>query len=206
MPIAGLMNSEPEDNQIVTAVLCGDVDAFEQLIRRYHGPLRRLAINRVGHTDRADDIVQETFIAAYRSLHTYKTAYSFRTWLWTILINQCRRHSVKSAKQPLQFLAMAEEGLPVAIGSDAPLPEARMLAQEQTLYLQELLDQLPQSRADAVRLRFFGELKYREIADTLDCSLSAAKKWVREGLLAMSESIRQTDSAHPQSNTSECDI
>lgn len=197
--------STQDDNRIVTAVLCGDVEAFGVLVRRYRQPLHRLAVNRTGRIDEADDIVQETFIAAYKSLHTYKSAYNFRTWLWTILINQCRRHGTQSAKLPVQIVASSEDVQPLFTGNESPSPAARMESQERDRYLQELMNQLPDSRADAVRLRFFGELKYREIADTLDCSLSAAKKWVREGLLAMSEAIRNSESPTPLPNTSETD-
>jgi RNA polymerase sigma-70 factor (ECF subfamily) len=208
------MPDPQDDHLIVTTVLNGDRDAFEQIVRRYHGPLRRVALHRTGRADLADDIVQETFLAAYRSLHTYNSVYSFRTWLWTILINQCRRHGRREAKHSVQIFMNGSQladrkaswnGSAAPMVSEVPTPGARLEASERTRHLHALLEQLPESRADAVRLRFFGELKYREIADTLNCSLSAAKKWVREGLVAMSEVMRKSNSAYqlPDANERE---
>lgn len=189
------MTPETDDQQIVAAVLCGDVNAFEIIVRRYYAAMRRMAISKTGLIDEADDIVQDSFTAAYRSLHTYKRAFSFRTWLWTILINQCRQTGRRATKRPRQWTAPDDiDGRPMESGAvlcKDELPDQTLELREREQYLRRLLLQLPETRGDAVRLRFFGQLKYTEIADAMQCSLSAAKKWVREGLLMMSDQIRE---------------
>ena len=65
-------------------------------------------------------------------------------------------------------------------------PAARLLAKEQSEELESLLARLPEAQADALRLRFFGELKFQEIADAMGCSLATAKNRVRWGLTALS--------------------
>lgn len=191
-----MADAQPEDREVVKAVLTGHTDQFALLVRRYHGPLLHLAENRLGRADLAEDAVQDTFLAAFRSLTTYKPEFQFRTWLWTILLNQCRRHHSRLARtssdSPLDEITTVQE-----IG-DAP--DLVAMLRERNVLLRDLLQRLPEPQADAIRLRFFGCLKYREIADAMDSSLSSAKQRVRVGLLSLSEMLREmklTDSIFP---------
>ena len=189
-----------DDLDIVVAVLAGDVDQFAHLVHRYQGPLLHLAQNRLGRSDLAEDVVQDTFVCAYKSLHTYKSAFNFRTWLWTILLNQCRRHGQRFARQPSQTVHPLAEDRIVNASSSSTGPELQAMVNERNQLLQRLLRELSESQADAIRLRFFGQLKYREIADSMQCSLGAAKKRVRQGLETMSNLLREArlvDSVFP---------
>ena len=189
------------DRDVVVAVLDGDIDQFALLVHRYRRPLLHVASSRLGRLDVAEDAVQETFVCAYKSLHTYKPQYSFRTWLWTILLNQCRRHAQRLARQVGGGDAeMVADQLGDRASPPAVLPELQAMTSERNELLQRLLTRLPENQADAVRLRFFGQLKYREIAEAMQCSLGAAKKRVRQGLTAMSELLRRAglvDSVFP---------
>lgn len=194
------MAQNPDDDKsTVAAVLSGEHARFADIVRQYQRPLLLLAKSRLGDTDLAEEAVQDAFICAYRSLHTYKPEFSFRTWLWTILLNQCRRHGRRAAKLPRQSSPdyISEWGRAPADES----PEAAAMAAEQRCLLNQLLEELSDVQADALRLRFYGQLKYREIAETMNSSLGAAKQRVKLGLLAMGELIRQralTDSVLPE--------
>ncbi|WP_158261138.1 MULTISPECIES: RNA polymerase sigma factor, partial [Pirellulaceae] len=87
----------PTDGELLTAVLSGQREKFAEIVRRYQTPLLRLAMSRLGRQQEAEDAVQQTFLNAFRWLNTYDSRYSFRTWLWTILINNCNRLHQKSA-------------------------------------------------------------------------------------------------------------
>src|SRR5262249_13379131 len=82
-------------------VQAGDVERFALLMRRYQRPLLRAAQSRLGERTWAEDVVQETFLAAFICRASYNEASSFRTWLWTILINLCKRHWRKRAARPV---------------------------------------------------------------------------------------------------------
>ena len=85
---------------MVAAVLAGRREQFAILVSRYQQrPLLRVAVSRLGRLDWAEESVQETFLAALKSIATYDSRYSFRTWLWTILLNQCRRHYQRRQRQ-----------------------------------------------------------------------------------------------------------
>ncbi len=188
-------NNEIADGTLIAAVLAGDRDQFALLVDRYESQLFRAARSRMGRPDWAEDVVQETFLCAFKSLHTYKSEYSFRTWLWTILLNQCRRQLKKFSRgvfigawtQPTN-----DEDLGATLADQLKsdeLPSERLASQEQTEQLDLVLAQLPEDQADALRLRFFGELKFHEIAEAMQCSLSTAKNRVRWGLTKMSEHL-----------------
>jgi len=191
--------SEPPDGLVVAAVLDGDRDQFAELVRRYRGALIRVAHSRLGRREWAEDVVQETFLNAFKSLHTYDSQFSFRTWLWTILLNQCHRHYKKrGARLPTLGWSDQLDGEPTCArqaadqGSLSDSPVDHLLATERSERLNAILDQLPEHQADALRLRFFGGLKFREIAQTMDCSLSTAKNRVRWGLTKMADLLDPT--------------
>lgn len=186
------------DNALVAAILAGDREPFAEVVARYQGPLLRLAVNRLGRRDLAEDAVQETFFCAYKSLASYDPQFSFRTWLWTILLNQCRRCLKKGARQPrveawsdYKVSGDAEPDFAAEAGGSCSPPLANLLAQERSAELAAHLARLPEAQADALRLRFFGELKFQEIADATGCSLATAKNRVRFGLVALANLIRE---------------
>lgn len=189
------------DGAIVADVLSGRREEFAELVARYQGPLARLAENRLGRRDLAEDAVQETFLCAFKSLHSYDSKFSFRTWLWTILLNQCRRSLKKGARTPQVRVwsdhdstgdESASSGERIA-GHDLG-PSSNLLAKERSEELATHLARLPEAQADALRLRFFGELKFHEIADAMGCSLATAKNRVRWGLTALSSMMREESS------------
>ncbi len=193
-------HDSPSDHEIVAGVLAGDFARFEEIVTRYQGALLRVSIGRLGNRNWAEDAVQETFLRAYKSLATYRSEYSFRTWLWTILLNQCSRIAQKRGKFPTSNFwqddpgAEMEPGASWLNGSQDPAPLVELLRKERAEILDGLLNELPVAQSDALRLRFFGGLKFQEIADTMHCSLSSAKQRVRHGLMRLSEKLTENSS------------
>jgi len=173
------------DGQLIAAALAGEGEAFELLVRRYQGALVRAAISRLGKRELAEEAVQETFLCAHRWLATYDSRFSFRTWLWTILLNQCSRQAKREAKHTAGW-ALPTISLPTRPLSKSPKPPLdQLLARETSEHVQELLSRLPEAQADALRLRFFGELTFPEIAAAMGCSEAGAKHRVKTGLLKL---------------------
>jgi RNA polymerase sigma-70 factor (ECF subfamily) len=188
------MDSQTPDSALIAAVLAGQTERFGEIARRYRGGLWRAAKSRLGRDEAADDAVQEALLCAFKWLGSYDSRYSFRTWLWTILLNQCRRSLGKTAKRREQQGDTGEE-LPILaalVGREA-CPHEQALIQERAEVLERLLDRLPEAQADALRMRFFGDLKFQEIADVLGCSLATAKNRVRAGLLQLAKWLGDDD-------------
>jgi len=170
------------DKEIVRQVLHGNTERFNELVLRYQNPLLRLAYTKLNDSVLAEDAVQETFLAAFKSLDTYKAEFGFRTWLWTILLNQCRRHGQRNQKKAEREISRDSDLLAEEFPSGELSPSGQAMQREQARALGMLLYRLPDVQADALRLRFFGGLKFGEIAEVMECSLSSAKGRVRTGL------------------------
>jgi RNA polymerase sigma-70 factor (ECF subfamily) len=190
------------DRDVMQRVQAGESEGFAELIRRYRAALVRVAEKRLVQRDWAEDAVQETFLSAFKSRHTYDGQFSFRTWLWTILLNQCRtltgRLSRTPRVSPWADQEAHDEGTPAeqSLAEAAePAPLARLLARERSELLDSLLARLTPAQAEALRLRFFEGLKFQEIANTMSCSLGTAKNRVRWGLMRMSELLAEVGAA-----------
>jgi RNA polymerase sigma-70 factor (ECF subfamily) len=186
---------DDSDAELMRRANRGDRTAFAEIVSRYQGALRRVAESRLGKVEAAEDVVQETLFAAYKSRHSYDERFGFRTWLWTILLNQCRRYAGRQARHARAISiddrapgAALQQACEPATREDAAL--SGLLAHERREVLERLLLRLSTVQADALRLRFFGGLKFQEIADTMQCSLLTAKNRVRWGLLRLSELVQ----------------
>jgi RNA polymerase sigma-70 factor (ECF subfamily) len=189
-------DSDISDTALVSAILAGNRAAFVQLVQRYERPLQAAARSRLGRADWAEDVVQETFLCLLKWFGSYDSRFSFRTWLWTVLLNQCTRHAQKQSRQAagsLDWSVMGSDSVAPAgfLASGEASPIEALLASESRGNLHTLLTRLPQPQADALRLRFFGGLKFQEIAAAMDCSLTTAKTRVKQGLLQMSEWLKE---------------
>ena len=199
------------DASLIEAVMRGDARRFDEIVRRYEPALSRVARSRLQTHQLAEEAVQETFLWAFKSLHTYDSKYSFRTWLWTILLNRCRRIRLKHHRDPRvvvwsDHVVADAESQSLQQVDPQPLPDEQLQHQEKSDRIEAFLRRLPENQAQALRLRFFAGLKYQVIADTMGCSLSTAKNRVRWGLEKMSRLMREAadDSrrmTHPESTT-----
>ncbi|MBI3837366.1 MAG: RNA polymerase sigma factor [Planctomycetia bacterium] len=180
------------DAALIARVRVGETNCFGEIARRYQPALMRVARSRLGRADWAEDVVQETFLAAFKSCGGYDSRFSFRTWLWTILLNQCRGHYQHRLRSvPLEpWPKECEPTIVSEQGDESGSPLVHLLAKERSAQLESLLGQLSLVQADALRLRFYGGLKFQEIADAMQCSLTSAKNRVRWGLMRMAELLQ----------------
>src|SRR4029079_5732395 len=98
-----LFDAQSPDGLLLAAALAGEEQAFALLTSRYQGPLLKAAATRLGRRELAEEAVQETFLCAHRWLATYDSRFSFRTWLWTILLNQCSRQGKIEARHSVSW-------------------------------------------------------------------------------------------------------
>ena len=177
------------DNQIMVSVIDGRVELFDELVRRHRASLLRAAVSKLRNPALAEDAVQDCFLSAFARRHTFNPEFSFRGWLWTILLNVCRTQFRREARQPKTTLTKETLAANEPTTSDTGLTE--LLRAERGEVLADLLDQIPELEADALRLRFFGELQFDEIAQAMSCSLSGAKTRVRRGLERLAQLARR---------------
>lgn len=178
-----------DDATIMKRICAGEYLLFDDLVVRYRDRLLRFAWSKYGKQAAAEDLVQEAFLAAFAARESYNPEFAFSTWLWTIFLNLCRRHYKRELRFPREVVQTSFEsasGKIVPEPSSSETPLKTLLKTEQFELLALYLTELPEVQADSLRLRFFGGMKFSEIALTMDCSLSAAKIRVKNGLLQLS--------------------
>lgn len=187
--LSGRLMKMITDTDIMLLVQAGEVVHFGLLVERYRKRLLRFALSKVGYRDVAEDLVQEAFLAAFKARMSYRPTFAFSTWIWTILINLSRRYHRSVAVEESGQLEIARSAVSIESGNLLTV----LLDQEKQEQLRDWLNSLPEPQADAVRLRFFAELSFDEIALTMNSSLSAAKVRVRKGLERLAELARKAD-------------
>lgn len=152
----------------------GDKAAFGKLIEAYEGPVFNLAYRMLNNAREAEEAAQEAFIRAWTRLESYKPEHKFSTWMLSITSNYCidiirkRRAQLLSIDEPLPYHP--------ALASDrAAGPESQAVIGEQQEMVQALLATLPEEYRQAIVLRYWHEMSYTEIAETMATSVSAIK-------------------------------
>ena len=163
------------DQELIARCQAGDLDAFGQIYARYERVVYRYAYHMLGDPDDADDIKQDAFLKAYRTLPGFRGDCSLLTWLLKVTGNLCRdRHKTRTRRGETALLPETVAELPdmTELGGDpAKLLERKDL--HQSLY--RVLAALPENQRELIILRDVQGLSYQQIADVLNCSVASVK-------------------------------
>jgi len=171
-----------DDRAAVARVRGGDRDAFRVLVERHSREVFRLAFRMMGNEQDADDVVQETFLRAYRSLDRFEERSQFGTWIYRIAANRCYDMLEKRNRGSEYKVDLAreedEQPLEELVASDGPTPERMLLSKELRGKVQKVLDELTALERTAFVMRHFEGKPMQEIAKALGVQSSAAKQSV----------------------------
>jgi RNA polymerase sigma-70 factor (ECF subfamily) len=182
----------PSDEQLMHAVAGGDSRAFETLLDRWEGPAKRYAARVLGDAHAAEDAAQEAFLRVVRGAADWRPTARFSTWFYTILGNLCRDRLRQSRRRPGDSAArpLGEgEDEPADAGERQPAPLDALEAAETRDLVARAVRELPSHLMQAVVLREFEGLKYREIAETLGCDLGEVKVLIHRGRKALAKRL-----------------
>jgi len=167
------------ESEIIGRILNGNRKEFSFFVDKYQGPIYNLVYRLTGSRQDADDLAQETFIKAYKSLNKFQTKKKFFSWLYTIAVNLTRNHL---KKKKLLLIGNVEVFKSGNQQSDKNNPEINVIKHEQAQALAGSIQKLPIALREAVILRYYHYLHFEEISQILSISLSAAKMRVYRGL------------------------
>jgi RNA polymerase sigma-70 factor (ECF subfamily) len=164
----------PSDGELIRQVAHRDANAFETLYRRYARSVFALALRRLGDRMRAEDAVQETFAAIWRSARTYKPHRGGGApWLYAVARNAIVDRARGRTDPPTE---------PPDAPVDEPGPEERAEASYISWRVHRALEDLPQRERDVIELAYWGGLSQSEVADFLNLPLGTVKTRTRAGL------------------------
>ncbi len=154
--------------------------AFAVLYRRYVDQIYRYIYSRVGRKADAEDLTARVFTEALEGLDGYREQGEFSAWLFTIAHRRVVDHYRQ--KRPTQPLNEALDRI-----GDAPNPLAQVVRSERLEHLAKLVKALDEEKQELLRLRFAGELTYREIGEIVGRSEAAVKMAVHRLLRRLEE-------------------
>jgi RNA polymerase sigma-70 factor (ECF subfamily) len=186
---------EVNDAAVVAQVLAGDQESFRVLVKQHSGAVFRLAFRMTGNEHDAEDIVQETFLRAYRALHKFESRANFGTWLHRVAINcaldHLRRVKRREEEMPEQSIPLGEESDSLdSVPSAGPTPERLLLSVELKKKLEAAMAALSHRERAAFVLRHFDGCTIEEIANALGLRGNTAKNTVFRAVQKLRETLR----------------
>ena len=175
-------NLDP-DAALMLRVKQGDREAFAALVKKFQQPVMNFVHRTLRDETESEDVAQNVFLQVYKSASRYESTAKFSTWLFTIARNLCLNEIRRRSRHPAESLDATHPE-----SEDQPLhqfedkknfsPPDSLLHGELEEKITEALADLPENQRTALLLCRQDELSYEEIAEVLDCSLSATKSLI----------------------------
>jgi RNA polymerase sigma-70 factor (ECF subfamily) len=181
-------NAQVCDQQLVVRVQNGDKGAFDLLVLKYQQKMHAIVSRFVRDTDDVADVVQESFIKAYRALPNFRGDSQFYTWLYRIGVNTAKNYLVARSRRPPSSdvdVADAEYYSGNEYLKDLGTPENNFFRDELESLILKVIAELPEDLRTAVTLREYEGLSYEEIAQIMDCPVGT----IRSRIFRARESI-----------------
>jgi RNA polymerase sigma factor (sigma-70 family) len=184
-----------EDFELIDdAVQRNDEKAFAQLMQRYKRPVYHMILKMVRNVDDAEDLTIESFAKAFRSLHKFKKDFTFSTWLFRIATNNTIDHIRKKKLNTLsidnRFTDDNGDGISIEVEDENLNPQEETIKEQKAELIQIFVDKLPPKYQKLVRLRYFQELSYEEIAVELEAPLGTVKAQLHRARELMFEMVK----------------
>ncbi|MEI8291385.1 MAG: sigma-70 family RNA polymerase sigma factor [Verrucomicrobiota bacterium] len=183
------------DAALMLRVKRGDRAAFALLVEKYQQPLFNFVYRTLRDETESEDVAQNTFLQVWKFRARYERTAKFTTWLFTIARNLCLNEIRRRSRHPAESIEEAH-----AEHDDQPRQQyedrAHIAAPEKLLHgelagkIEAALADLPENQRTAILLCRQDELSYEEIAEILECSLSATKSLIHRGRETLKEKLK----------------
>ncbi|MFQ1006708.1 RNA polymerase sigma factor RpoE [Gilliamella apicola] len=186
------MGEQITDQVLVDRVLNGDKNAFNLLVVRYQNKLAHL-VSRYVSASEVPDVVQETFIKAYRSLSLFKGESIFYTWLYRIAVNTAKNYLISQGRRPPSSDIDASEAESYDSAEslrDIDNPESLALSKEVGKVVFEAIEALPDDLKTAITLREIDGLSYEEIAEIMSTPVGTVRSRIFRARDIIDEKIK----------------
>jgi len=180
------------DEELVALSMRGDTESFDQLILRWERPIYALAYRVIGREEEARDVLQETFLRAYRGIGNFRGQAKFSSWIYRIALNLCRDWIRRERRTPV---SPVPEGVDLGemAAERGPVESIEELVARQDLsrVVAKAMEQLPEEQRTAIILKEYHGMTFQEIADLQGCPLSTVKTRLYQGLIVLRRRLRE---------------
>ncbi len=157
----------------------GDESAFAKLMERYKKPVYHMILKMVRNVDDAEDLTIEAFAKAFKNLKRFKKDYTFSTWLFRIATNNAidfiRKKKLETYSLNTSFTDESGDSVNIDVEDRNLTPDEETIKTQKIELVRMFVTKLPAKYQRLVRLRYFDELSYEEIAKELDAPLGTVK-------------------------------
>ena len=181
-----LMNSSAD---LVARACQGDQEAFRLIFERYSRPLISFVYDQVGDRELAEELTQETFVRAYRSLHALREETKLSTWLFGIAKNVARE-ALRARQRTSQHVDL-DDKLVLNLSDRGPVPVKQLLNKELNEVIQSSLALLDDDKRLVFTLKVFQQCSYEEIAEITGFSIPKLKTDLHRARTEMRKRVGQ---------------
>ena len=170
------ISSLQDDHWVVLAVK-GDEKAYTELTQKYQKPLYFHVRKMIRNPYFAEDLVQDIFLKAFKSLKNYKNDYAFSTWLYRIATNHTIDYLRKKKLETLSIHADESDDThaTIQLADEDSFTDEPMIKRERKNKVHEAIDQLPEKYKEVILKRHIEEKSYQEISEEMDIPLGTVK-------------------------------
>ncbi|QOI97418.1 MAG: sigma-70 family RNA polymerase sigma factor [Flammeovirgaceae bacterium] len=184
-----------EDFRLIDeAVNNNDEQAFAKLMQRYKRPVYHMILKMVRNVDDAEDLTIESFAKAFRSLHRFKKDFTFSTWLFRIATNNTidyiRKKRLNTLSIDNTYTDSDGDSVSLDVEDENLNPQEVTIKAQKEELMQVFVDKLPPKYQKLVRMRYFHELSYEEIAKELEAPLGTVKAQLHRARELMYEMVK----------------
>src|SRR5215472_11875452 len=184
---------EISDAAVVAQVLAGDKDAYRLLVERHTRSIYGVAYRMTGNEQDAEEILQETFLRAYKSLRSFELRSSLSTWLYRIAVNRCldflKAKKMTDAYQISEGPGGEENEKEIQVATANPGPERLLLSAEARQKIGQAISLLTPAERVAFTMRHMEGKSIEEISKTLNVRTSAAKNSIFRAVQKIREQL-----------------
>ncbi|MCK9325550.1 MAG: sigma-70 family RNA polymerase sigma factor [Bacteroidales bacterium] len=173
-----LSNRAKQDYDRIQQALSGDQKAYAELLKRHWDSVYYMLLKMVHNKDDAEDLTIEAFGKAFKNLKSYEPEYAFSTWLFRIANNNAIDHIRRQRNKTISIDSQgrnSDDDNPVQLQSDFADPEEEMIRKQKSDLLLAVVDQLKPRYSELIKLRYFSQYSYEEIAAKLNLPMGTLK-------------------------------
>lgn len=175
------------DEQVVSQTLAGDRDAFGVLVHKYQEMVFAYAFQKVRNEADAQDVMQEVFLRAYRNLYALRHPHRFRSWLYTIMSNECNRWLARAAKTRQHEVILTD----TADNDPGVEPSYAVPAEGWRADLEQAIAALSDENRVAVSMFYMGDCTLKEISEFLGVSVNTVKTKLHRARLQLGNALAE---------------
>lgn len=192
--MSSINNDKDEDFALVQRVQAGDKKAFNLLVSKYHRRVGRLLARMLKNQEDIDEVVQESFIKAYRAIASFRGDSAFYTWIYRIAINAAKNLLVQQGRRPStpnELIEGEDETFEHQHAlSTIDTPESLIQTKQIGAAVNEAIEALPEDLRAAILMREIEGLSYEEIAQSMGCPVGTVRSRIFRAREAVAAHIK----------------